>query len=142
MVKKFSRALAVLAPMAAVIFAATGAVGAQSQPTYPTEPMHSDSAYYIEVEFSDGTGYDSMLLCPGGGRHPHGAEACTQLTDVNGEVGALTSTDGLCTMDYRPVAVRAHGLWNGEYRSYQGEFGNYCTAVGYTGGHVFDIMPR
>ncbi|WP_051326181.1 SSI family serine proteinase inhibitor [Glycomyces tenuis] len=142
MVKKLSRALAVLGPAAFAVFTATGAVGAQAQPSHPVEPLQGGSAYYVEVEFSDGAAYDAVLMCPGGGGHPHGAEVCAQLTEVDGDIGSLGASDGLCTMDYRPVTVRAHGLWNGDFHSYEGQFGNYCAAVGHTGGRLFDIVPR
>ncbi|WP_051393216.1 SSI family serine proteinase inhibitor [Glycomyces arizonensis] len=140
MVKKLSRALAVLGPAALTVLVTAGAAGAQAN--QPAEPQQGGSAYYVEVELPDGTERHAVLVCPGGGTHPHGAEVCAQLAEVNGEIAALTSSGGMCTMDYRPVSVRAHGIWNDDFHSYQGQFGNYCTAVDYTGGLLFDLAPR
>ncbi|HLU29811.1 MAG TPA: SSI family serine proteinase inhibitor [Glycomyces sp.] len=143
MVNKLPRVLASLSLATLTLFTTAGAVEAQPhQQTYPTEPLDVDSAYHVRVEFADGTAHDTVLMCPGGGEHPHGAHVCEQLTAVNGEISALTATDGVCLMDYRPVSVRAHGMWNDRFQSYQGQFPNHCVAIGYTGGYLFDIAPR
>lgn len=145
MVNKLPRALAALALAAVTLLTTAGAVEART-PThhqaYPTEPLSVEAAYYLKVEFADGTAHDTVLVCPGGGSHPHGAHVCEQLIAVNGEIAALTATDRMCPMDYRPVSVRAHGMWNDRFQSYQGQFPNQCVAVGYTGGYLFDIVPH
>lgn len=141
MVKQLSRVLAVLGTAAFVVLTSGAAAAPQHRSSTPVEPQPR-SVYYVEVEFADGVEHDTVLACPDGGAHPHGAEVCEQLTAVNGEVGALAPTDSMCTMDYRPVVVRAHGLWDGSFRSYQGQFGNHCVALDRTGGQLFDIVPR
>jgi hypothetical protein len=143
MVNKLPRILASLCLATLALFTTAGAVGAQPhQKTPSTEPLNADSTFHVQVEFTDGTSYDTVLSCPGGGEHPHGAQVCEQLTAVNGEISALTGTDRMCLMDYRPVKVRAHGMWDDRFRSYQGRFPNHCVAIGYTGGYLFDIAPR
>ncbi|GAB3650812.1 subtilase-type protease inhibitor [Glycomyces tarimensis] len=135
MYKKFTR---VVAALGSVAFIALAPAQAQAR-SVPVSNGHG--AFYLEVEYSDGTVHDALLRCPSGEGHPHGDRACAQLTSVEGEVAALPPLDGMCTMDYRPVTVRAHGMWQGRFHSYQGEFGNHCVAVGHTGGLLFDIAP-
>ena len=133
MLKKLSRVLALAGSVAIIALSAAPAQG------HPDQVWKGVGAFFLEVEFPDGTVHEALLICPGGKGHPHGVEACEQLEEANGDIASLSSDSRMCTMDYRPVTVRAHGLWKGRFHSYQGEFGNYCVAVGYTGGHVFDI---
>lgn len=80
------------------------------------------------------------LTCPpDGGSHPRAAEACDQLNAHSGDISGIVAQNGMCTMEYEPVTVRATGSWQGHEESYSARFSNRCVAVKETGGVVFDF---
>ncbi|MDA8371024.1 MAG: SSI family serine proteinase inhibitor [Nocardiopsaceae bacterium] len=71
---------------------------------------------------------------PTGGSHPGAEAACSALKEVDGEFAELPTRDDVCTMDYRPVMVRATGQWRGEPVYYEDIFANTCAAGAETNG--------
>lgn len=130
MVKRVLRTGALLAAAALLCFAAP----AQSHPV-----AHESGVFYLEVRDQEGLISDAVLTCPGGWLHPHGFESCAQLAAADGDVSAVPSAGGFCHLMYRPVTVAAHGHWNGDFRSFEAQFGNLCRAVEATGGYLFDL---
>ncbi|MGV9532584.1 SSI family serine proteinase inhibitor [Streptosporangium sandarakinum] len=85
--------------------------------------------------FSAAASRSALLVCdPTRGSHPQGAQACGQLSVVNGEFTALRPLPGVaCTMQYDPVTVTASGIWDGRTIRYQHTFGNSCVMRSTTG---------
>ncbi|MGW0058529.1 SSI family serine proteinase inhibitor [Streptosporangium sandarakinum] len=85
--------------------------------------------------FSAAASRSALLVCdPTRGSHPQGAQACGQLSVVNGEFTALRPLPGVaCTMQYDPVTVTASGIWDGRTVRYQHTFGNSCVMRSTTG---------
>ncbi|GAB3229151.1 hypothetical protein GCM10027447_22140 [Glycomyces halotolerans] len=135
MIRKVLGTAAAFTSAAVVAFAVPAA-------SHPVHHAAGSGAFYVEVAFEDGTGYDAVLTCPGGAGHPRGAEACGQLDDADGRIGSIPRSAGACSMEYRPVTVRAHGVWGSRFQVYRGQFGNYCHAVRDTGGVLFDLAPH
>ncbi|WP_199037514.1 SSI family serine proteinase inhibitor [Glycomyces salinus] len=130
MIKRVLRAGALLAAAALIALAAP----AQSHPV-----AHDSGVFYLKVTDQDGLVADAVLTCPGGWLHPHGAESCSQLAATGGDISGIPPAGGFCHLMYRPVTVAAHGHWNGDFRSFEAEFGNLCRAVEATGGYLFDF---
>ncbi|GAB2448888.1 hypothetical protein GCM10027187_15210 [Streptosporangium sandarakinum] len=86
-------------------------------------------------QFSAAASRSALLVCdPTRGSHPQGAQACGQLSVVNGEFTALRPLPGVaCTMQYDPVTVTASGIWDGRTVRYQHTFGNSCVMRSTTG---------
>ncbi|MEU6737977.1 SSI family serine proteinase inhibitor [Streptosporangium sandarakinum] len=86
-------------------------------------------------QFSAAASRSALLVCdPPRGSHPQGAQACGQLSVVNGEFTALRPLPGVaCTMQYDPVTVTASGIWDGRTVRYQHTFGNSCVMRSTTG---------
>jgi hypothetical protein len=81
-----------------------------------------------------------VLGCdPSGGNHPRAAEACEQLSKVDGQIEKISGQPGACPEIYDPVIVVAAGIWNGKPRHYRGEYSNQCVAKNATGGVIFDF---
>lgn len=96
--------------------------------------------YIVSVTDQAGQQTVTTLRCrPGGGEHPHRREACAQLAEAAGDIAAIPPADGVCTMEYDPVLVRAVGAWDGTHQEYENVFPNRCVAVLETGGYVFRI---
>ena len=76
---------------------------------------------------------------PNGGNHPQVEQACDQLSNHSGLVAEIGAGDSMCTMQYKPVTVRAHGVWRGESVKYTETFSNHCVAVRDTGGVLFNF---
>ncbi|EFG08489.1 subtilase-type protease inhibitor [Streptomyces clavuligerus] len=70
------------------------------------------------------------------GTHPSPRAACRELTAVNGDFNALPSTLAgvLCTRQYDPVAVTAHGVWRGVRVDWTASFNNACEMGASLGG--------
>ncbi|MFC4565413.1 SSI family serine proteinase inhibitor [Nocardiopsis mangrovi] len=94
------------------------------------------------LQLSMETGKDSggdrsavTLDCnPSGGSHPEADSSCTSLEAVGGRFADLPTRGQVCTMEYRPVTVRASGRWDGETVDYTEEFANPCIAADSTDG--------
>jgi hypothetical protein len=81
----------------------------------------------------------SLRCKPAGGSHPNPAAACEQLSKVDGRIEDIPEDPGPCTKEFKPVIVAASGVWCGERRRFEREFGNRCMAVRGTGGVIFDF---
>jgi hypothetical protein len=69
------------------------------------------------------------------GTHPVADSACAQLRGVDGDIHALTATDGvMCTKQYDPVVVTVDGVWQGQRVSYERTFSNECVKNAYGSG--------
>jgi hypothetical protein len=81
----------------------------------------------------------SLSCEPAGGSHALASEACAQLAKAYGDIAAIPAADGMCTLEYAPVTVRAMGFWLGQSKMYEKTFSNRCTAIRDTGGHLFNF---
>ncbi|MET8690305.1 SSI family serine proteinase inhibitor [Streptomyces sp. NPDC004732] len=63
------------------------------------------------------------------GSHPSAAAACAELAKVGGEFTQLvgTTSDAICTKEWRPVTVTVGGVWNGKHVNWTTTFANQCT---------------
>ncbi|WP_416978278.1 SSI family serine proteinase inhibitor [Streptomyces sp. T028] len=76
----------------------------------------------------------ALLLCGPPQGHRRAAEACDQLTAVNGDLHALPAArDTVCTLVYAPVTAHASGQWNGRPVAYTETFSNACEMQARTG---------
>jgi hypothetical protein len=81
----------------------------------------------------------TMLRCgTRGGDHPSSTAACRALDAADGNFAALAPKDTVCTLEYRPVTVTAHGVWRGKLVSHEATFGNACE-LRRTTGQIFDF---
>ncbi|MFI1004264.1 SSI family serine proteinase inhibitor [Streptomyces galbus] len=76
---------------------------------------------------------ETVLLCDPPQGHARAAEACAQLTAAHGDVHAVPRRDAVCPLVYAPVAVRAHGRWDGRPVDYRETFANRCELEAATG---------
>ena len=75
----------------------------------------------------------SLECDPAGGEHPRAAEACDLIAE-HGDIASVRATsEGACTMEYRPVTVRVSGA-----EDYEETFGNAC-ALSSAKGVIFDF---
>src|SRR5690606_6993499 len=59
----------------------------------------------------------TLTCAPGAeGTHPAPEAACAELESVGGQFTALarTSPDRMCTRQWDPVVITAHGVWHGQ----------------------------
>ncbi|CAM5719759.1 putative subtilase-type protease inhibitor OS=Streptomyces alboniger OX=132473 GN=sti PE=3 SV=1 [Streptomyces alboniger] len=63
-----------------------------------------------------------------GGTHPSAAAACAELTKTGGRFGLLvgSTSDVVCTKEWRPVTVAVTGVWNGKHVDWSTTFANEC----------------
>ncbi|SDK63297.1 Subtilisin inhibitor-like [Actinopolyspora mzabensis] len=75
------------------------------------------------------------LRCePTGGTHPRAEEACEELANTGGEFGALQEErNPMCPLVYRPVTVRATGMWRNRAVDHRETFSNKCEMQAKTG---------
>ncbi|KIZ16733.1 SSI family serine proteinase inhibitor [Streptomyces natalensis] len=74
------------------------------------------------------------LTCPDTrGSHPHGATACAELAEVDGNLEALPGDPRPCTKQYNPVTVAARGDWHGRPVDWHKAFPNACVLDSETG---------
>ncbi|WP_416967760.1 SSI family serine proteinase inhibitor [Streptomyces sp. 4F14] len=81
----------------------------------------------------------TLLVCndvPQG--HAKAAEACAQLAEAGGDIGAVPPRDIMCTLEYAPVTARARGQWDGKSVHYEKTFDNKCQ-MGAETGDVFAL---
>ncbi len=82
-------------------------------------------------------GYRTALLrCdPAGGTHSSADAACRSLSDAGGYFADLRtgSENTLCPLIYRPVTVRASGMWKNRSIDYEQTYPNACVMRAYTG---------
>ncbi|WP_052746003.1 SSI family serine proteinase inhibitor [Allosalinactinospora lopnorensis] len=119
------------------------AAGAGLLLVVPAAQAHQSpgAALYLSVEW-DGGGRgpaETTLTChPSGGFHSRAEAACAALDRVDGRFGDLSSSGGVCTMEYRPTTATAKGRWFAEPVDYRETFDNPCLAIRESSG-VFDL---
>lgn len=66
------------------------------------------------------------------GTHPDPEAACAELDSVGGQFTALarTSPDRMCTRQWNPVTITAHGVWHGKRVTFATTYGNACELAG------------
>lgn len=66
------------------------------------------------------------------GTHPAPEAACAELDAVGGQFTALarTSPDRVCTRQWDPVVITAHGVWHGKRVTFSTTYGNACELAG------------
>ncbi|MFE2295113.1 subtilase-type protease inhibitor [Streptomyces sp. NPDC059452] len=66
------------------------------------------------------------------GTHPAPEAACAELESVGGQFTALarTSPDRMCTRQWDPVVITAHGVWHGKRVTFSTTYGNACELAG------------
>ncbi|MGW5293311.1 subtilase-type protease inhibitor [Streptomyces bacillaris] len=66
------------------------------------------------------------------GTHPAPEAACAELDSVGGQFTALarTSPDRMCTRQWDPVVITAHGVWHGQRVAFSTTYGNACELAG------------
>ncbi len=118
-----------------------------AEPGLPAPPKGApeNSATSLVLNIAEGEAATPVersveLSCdPPGGTHPTAAQACTTLTQVNGDFTQLEpDPETFCTANYDPVTATAEGTYNGKPVSYQETFGNSC-AMASTLGATFDF---
>jgi len=127
-------AKAVRGGLLAAALLVTGAAPAQAA----AEAALPISGNYLYLTVTPGDARSSgtrgtLLLCDLPQRHRHAADACAELTRVNGDIAALPAKDVFCPMVYAPVSVRAHGRWGGRQVEYAQTFANGCVMAARTG---------
>ncbi|MET9508841.1 subtilase-type protease inhibitor [Streptomyces flavidovirens] len=126
---------------AATVLALTGAAAASpahAQPTGTTS-LYAPSALVLTVGSGEEAGPVTVeravtLSCEPrpGGTHPSPAAACGELRAAGGEFSGLidTSPRRICTREWDPVVITAHGVWQGKQVSWSATFGNTCLMEG------------
>lgn len=66
------------------------------------------------------------------GTHPAPEAACEELESVGGRFTQLarTSPDRMCTRQWNPVVITAHGVWHGKRVTFSTTYGNACELAG------------
>ncbi|PCG85328.1 protease inhibitor protein [Streptomyces sp. WZ.A104] len=66
------------------------------------------------------------------GTHPEAAAACKELASVQGKFAELTAgpSNRICTRQWDPVVVTAHGVWEGKRVTFHTTYGNACEMAG------------
>ena len=75
----------------------------------------------------------TLLLCDPPQGHGRAAEACAQLADADGDIGAVPTRETYCSMIYAPVTAHARGEWHGRPVEYRETFSNTCVLQARTG---------
>ncbi|MFW6695212.1 SSI family serine proteinase inhibitor [Streptomyces sp. MAR4 CNX-425] len=131
---------------ATAVAAATAATAVLLPPTAAARPLPEpfDATHlrltttYVNSADRAKAAFTYLNCDPAGGSHPAAESACTDLAAVDGRFEELGDKEGVCTMQYEPVELRATGTWHGEPVDYVSEvFANPCTADLATGGNVF-----
>jgi hypothetical protein len=123
--------------LASAALLALGAAPAQATVQEPAGQVFADDNWlYLTVTRGDSPESDrhgTLLLCDPPKGHTRAAEACARLNAVDGDLSRLQPGDGVCTMIYSPVTVRARGEWNGRPVDYRETFSNGCVMTARTG---------
>ncbi|KOT41302.1 serine protease [Streptomyces caelestis] len=77
----------------------------------------------------DGT----LLRCDPPRGHRRAADACAELTAVDGRIADLPAKDVVCPMVFAPVTAHASGRWRGRPVDYTETFPNTCLLTARTG---------
>lgn len=122
----------------ALVFGGLAATSAHAAPA-KAESLYAPSALVLTVA----QGEDPLtatvqravtLSCAptAGGTHPAPEAACAELDAVGGQFTALarTSSDRMCTRQWNPVTITAHGVWHGKRVTFSTTYGNACELAG------------
>ncbi|WP_419996079.1 SSI family serine proteinase inhibitor [Streptomyces boninensis] len=132
------RAALALSFAAALAQAAPAAVAADHAGAQPDAGSHLILAVQ-SVADPDKTQLAYLTCDPAGGNHPGAEAACAAIGEVDGDFGDLEETQGMCTMEYAPVTVRAYGHWDDDIVHWSSEeYPNACAADLATGGQIFN----
>ncbi|MFJ9637694.1 subtilase-type protease inhibitor [Streptomyces sp. NPDC101178] len=126
------------AAASALVFGGLAATSAHAAPA-KAESLYAPSALVLTVA----QGEDPLtatvqravtLSCAptAGGTHPAPEAACAELDTVGGQFTALarTSPDRMCTRQWNPVTITAHGVWHGKRVTFSTTYGNACELAG------------
>jgi hypothetical protein len=115
------------------------AAPAQAAPgaTRATFPL-SDNWLYVTVARGEaaqaGDKHGTLLLCdPVPLGYARAAEACAELSSVDGDIARIPQKKVFCPMIFAPVTVHAHGQWNGRPVDYQQTYSSKCVMEARTG---------
>ncbi|GAB3277244.1 SSI family serine proteinase inhibitor [Parasphingorhabdus pacifica] len=128
---------------ARIALAATTMLGAALVPVaVNAEPAGPPASFVSLAVHDNGRGNPlrtATLACePTGGTHPHATNACGSLEAAGGDPNGLRHEHTMCTLDYQPVTLTAHGNWQGEPLHFEKTYSNICTAKAQTE-QVFDF---
>lgn len=129
--------------IARTVLAATTMFGAALVPAAVNAEPAGPPASYVSLAIHDngrgGETRTTTLYCdPTGGTHPHASEACASLEAAGGDPAALRQAHTMCTLDYQPVTLTAHGNWKNRPVHFEKTYSNSCTAKAETE-QVFDF---
>ncbi|MEU6253686.1 SSI family serine proteinase inhibitor [Streptomyces sp. NPDC047043] len=109
------------------------AAAAQAQAA-PRQPFQDSNYLYLTVTKGGIHSDSTLLLCDPPLGHRRAAEACAQLTAVEGDISRLPQKkDVFCPMIYAPVVVQARGEWGGHRVEYTQTFSSGCVMAARTG---------
>jgi hypothetical protein len=138
----FFALVGMLAPAAAAQAQVQARTQAQPQAQPAPRSLFAPSALVLSLGYGEDTNTvqrAATLRCePAGGDHPAAADACAELTRVDGDFISLRGQDGICTKEYRPVTVTVTGIWRGRHTSYRSTFANRCMLI-QVKGSVFEF---
>lgn len=136
---------------AAVALVAVGLAGTAAAASAAADPVQyqyhlSEMHLFIGAAEPEADGESAMswlryvsLDCrPEGGSHPDPEHACAVLEEAGGDFAAIAPGSGMCTLEYAPVRIAAHGHWNGGSVEYAETHPNMCHAIRATQ-DVFDF---
>lgn len=128
------RFLLAAAFLGATALTGAGVAGAESTDT-PVNPSAQGSLLLtVNTEHATNRPMSGVLLnCPGGGMHPHGTEACTDLATAHGDFDKLPHRQLLCPMYVSPVTATASGSFGGKTVHFTKEYANRCLLARATG---------
>lgn len=127
------------------LLAAIAVAGATATPTAVADPApapHSAPDPLTILRLSATSGYSTTthstatLTChPAGGTHSSALEACRSLSAAGGSFESLRTggENTMCPLIYKPVTVRATGMWNDEAVNFEQTYPNQCVLEAYTG---------
>lgn len=129
--------------IARTVLAATMMFGAALVPVAVSAEPAGPPASFISLAIHDnGRGAaprTATLSCdPAGGTHPHAQDACASLEAAGGDPNGLRQEHTMCTLDYQPVTLTAHGNWKNRPVHFEKTYSNSCTAQAQTE-QVFDF---
>ncbi|MGW2859464.1 subtilase-type protease inhibitor [Streptomyces sp. SDr-06] len=135
--RKIAAVSAVAVALLANGLVGTGLGSASATPAGAMTPMSLYPPSALVISVADGTGDDGgavqravTLSCAPtpSGTHPAPAAACAELKRVRGDFTALSASGAprICTQLWKPVTVRADGVWNGKRVSHVQTYPNSC----------------
>jgi hypothetical protein len=118
------------------VLAAAGLLAAGPAHAAPRDRLTGNWLHLTVVKGETGNGptRSTLLLCdPPRGGHARAAEACAELSAAGGDIGRIPPEHVFCPALYSPVAVHAHGRWNGRPVDFRQTYTNTCVMNAHTG---------